>query len=717
MHLFASAFFILLKGAIDLCWRSANLQSKSMRKLIEPLRLIPVLKITLGFSLGIVLLDNIPSCWVIIMTLGVLSSIFLVRGFRSKRYSQRWVFGVGALLFSLAMGGIYLEIFKSKQVEIKKPLNTFITLQVDENPVVTKYGSRWSAVFIDMPEGEQRAAGEKCIVYLRDTVAVAYGDLVRVFGRIMPIDAPKNPFEFNFKDYYARQGVMASVFVSKGALLSLGKGDTFFLIRWAKTIQKYTLDVFKDNGFKNDELGVLLALMIGDKQFLDGALKSSYSNIGAMHILAVSGMHVALIYGVLMLLLFFLRGSRLKIFKSILILFVLWLYAFVAGFSPSIVRATVMFTFILAGRIVDRNYNVYNMIAASFLTLLLVNPFYIYDVGFLLSYAAVFSILLFYPFFAAYKPRNIMLGWLFDMIAVSIAAQILTLPFTLYYFHQFPLVFFATNILLIPLTSLIIYGGLILLTFSWWQPFAHLIFIALNELLKLTNSTTRFLESLPYSTMMGIQMDKWQMILLLVSFLILYVFILHRKAVLLLIFLGAILAVMLGGTFQQFQDVKPKIAVYSMRKGTAILFGARGNVYCICDSVQERHSYKFMEPSLMRWRLGSLSEVAFYERSDVIRNETFYLNKGWCSFNGKVVFIPNGKHQKVPQEGRKASVDLLVITYRCKWKPQFLMELISPELVVLDGSISAYQRKLWEAFCSHKNIRLYDVSTSGALVF
>lgn len=687
-----------------------------MRALVEPLRLLPILKITAAFSLGIAFAIELNLAWYFWLLLSPLALPVMFWGYKSMHYSHRWVFGAGAFLLFFSLGATYVSIAKSHIIEATFDDKAFLTVQVDDNPIKTKYGCRWTSRVVEAPPTIKMLIGTKAISYSKDTILPNYSSILRVRARVASIDPPKNPYEFSFKDYYAHQGIYSSMFIPKEGMLFLGKAEVNPILRLAYYLQRYTLQTFVRLGFNGDELGVILALMIGDKQFLDGNLKTMYANVGAMHILAVSGMHVALYYFVLASLLFFLKGRVGGLLRGIIILLALWIFTFVAGFSPSIVRATVMFTFILVGKMLNRSYNTHNLVAASFVVLLLYNPFSLYDVGFLLSYAAVFSILLFYPFFSTWAPRNRILRWGYDLVAVSLAAQILTFPLTVYYFHQFPLIFLLTNVILIPLTTIIIYGGLFLLSITWWAWGAHQLAIGLVGLLKFTNHSVLWIEKIPGAVLSSVYFERWQMLLLFVAFMLLFIFSLYRKAMLIQLSLALMVVVAFGSAFSMVKERKPLMVVYSVRGGTAILLSSNERSYCLCDSIRDGYSYKFMDQSLLKWGRLASNEVTFTSFKNNINELDCKSRGGWCSFRGKVIYISSKQILKKKTTDPPIHVDYLIICRNTQGKPKELLKYIYPKFVVVDGSASKFLNEIWERECSQIGIPCHSVIKNGAFV-
>ena len=225
-------------------------------------------------------------------------------------------------------------------------------------------------------------------------------------------------------------------------------------------------------------------------------ISNSYTQAGIIHILAISGLHIALIYGIILWLTKpLLRFKKGKLYIFSLSLSVLWFYAILAGFSASIVRAAVMFSVVALAKIVNRQSNIYNSLAVSALLLLVYNPNYLFDVGFQLSFAAVLSIVIFQPLVRKYSySKHIIILKIKELLLISLVAQIGVLPLTLYYFGQFPLLFLFANLIAIPLSSLILILGLVLIPFNLLFPkAATYLSVVVNFLIEIMNAFTTWI--------------------------------------------------------------------------------------------------------------------------------------------------------------------------------------------------------------------------------
>jgi competence protein ComEC len=279
-----------------------------------------------------------------------------------------------------------------------------------------------------------------------------------------------NPYQFDYANYLANQHIFHQVFLKPNDFKIIGNQSTFASFTHF-TREKLTSS-FHHLNWKPETQAFINALLFGQKNHLEQETLTSFTDAGVMHVLAISGLHVGIIY---MFIAFALkplkRYKKGRLIELLLTLFLLWSFAALTGFSASVSRAVTLFSIIAIGRFWNKRSSVYNSIAASALLLLLVNPNFIFDIGFQLSYSAVLSIVLFQPFFERfYFSKNKVSRYVVDLILVSVAAQIGVLPLSLYYFNQFPILFLVANILVIPLVTLLLLLGVLTLILNFIFP-------------------------------------------------------------------------------------------------------------------------------------------------------------------------------------------------------------------------------------------------------
>ncbi len=278
-----------------------------------------------------------------------------------------------------------------------------------------------------------------------------------------------NPDEFDYDEWLALRGIASVCYVRADEWKPIGHTDLHSLVATAERLQHRLSGLLQEAGIQGDDLGVLAALTLGDKFYLSADTRRQWAAAGASHVLAVSGLHTGIVYGaVLMLLTVFglypvQYGQRWRRWmNAVLIVLCLWVYAFLTGLSPSVVRASLMFSLFAVGAALNRDTNTYNIIfAAAFLTLVF-SPRSLFSVSFQLSYAAVLSIVFFYKQLSPLcHSRFKLLRWVWDLFIISVAAQIGTLPFTLYYFSQTANFFALTNFFIIPAAQLMLYTAIL----------------------------------------------------------------------------------------------------------------------------------------------------------------------------------------------------------------------------------------------------------------
>lgn len=281
------------------------------------------------------------------------------------------------------------------------------------------------------------------------------------------INEPKNPYQFDYKSYLEKQNIYRQITISKKDLYMIENQETSFRGMAHKFRKRINESLIKQ-GFGGDELAIINALLLGQRQEMSKEILENYSKAGAIHILAVSGLHVGIILLIITLFLkpldYLKRGKNLKL---IIILILLWTFAFIAGMSASVVRAVTMFTALSIGLAVNRKNSLYKNLIISVFFLLLFNPYYLFEVGFQLSYLAVFFIVWLQPIISSiWKPTFKPLNYFWQLFTVSVAAQIGVLPLSLYYFHQFPGLFFIANLLIIPVLGIILGLGIAIILLS-----------------------------------------------------------------------------------------------------------------------------------------------------------------------------------------------------------------------------------------------------------
>jgi competence protein ComEC len=278
--------------------------------------------------------------------------------------------------------------------------------------------------------------------------------------------------------------------------------NNFSLKKFAQKVNISCEKALKKYLHSEREFEVINAMLLGNQAGMDEETAMSYRNTGAVHILSVSGMHLGVFAFILLHLFSFLKRKKWKLWlRFFIVCSFIWLYAVITGMSASVIRAATMFSFVALGQCLDRNISIYRSLMLSAFLLLTIDPLLIYNVGFQLSYAAVFGIAAIHPQLQKFWRINNKLGkFLYDLSSISISAQLLTLPFILYYFKQFPIYFLPSNFIASPLSSIILPAGMLVCLLNFvFSPAATIAGFLLEKICLLLNAALAWIASLPYA--------------------------------------------------------------------------------------------------------------------------------------------------------------------------------------------------------------------------
>jgi len=420
-------------------------------------------------------------------------------------------------------------------------------------------------------------------------------------------------------------------------------------------------------------------------------------------------LHLGLIYWLLTLLFKPFHKRKFRWLRPILILTGLWLFSLLAGAQPSVLRSAVMFTCIALGDSLDKKSSVFNSLALSAMLLLCINPYWLWDVGFQLSYAAVLSIVIFMqPVYHWFYIRNKILDLIWKLNAVTIAAQILTVPIVIYHFHQFPLSFMFTNFLAVPLSSFILLGEILLCILSFIPGVATITGKLISWLIRMMNSYIERIEMIPFSLWDGLQISIPQAILLMIVAAGLGFWLMEKNKPGFKIAMLALAGFVLLRTVSFIEaNNREQLIIYNVPQKQAIDL-IRGRKYLFIgdpglladDFVKNFH----LNPSRVLHRVEPASDLHnFLQQKDVI----IYKNR-------KILVI--NRTRSFPLLKNKIPVDLLLISDNPKLYINKLNETFSLKQVVFDGSCPVRKIRYWKKDCDSLNIPYHDVSEKGAFV-
>jgi len=567
-------------------------------------------------------------------------------------------------------------------------------------------------------------SSQKIVLYFeKDSFSskLKYGDKIIFKSRLNEIITAGNPYEFNYKKFLFNKGIVAQAYIRKHNWKNINENEGWQIFKFAYYARKFLSEIYKSHNIGGQEFAVLQALTLGDKSEIDEDTRKSYVASGAMHILAVSGLHVGIIYMILNFLLQFLDrfktekrnyGSFIK--ATILILF-LWTFALISGLSPSVRRAALMFSFVIIGRTVKNKVSIYNSISASAFILLLIEPYQITNVGFQLSYAAVISIIHFQPKIAKlFVIKNKILYYFWSLTAVSIAAQIGTAPISMFYFHVFPNYFFLANLIVIPLAFVIVIGASLLFVFSAVPYLSTGIAIVLKWVIWLLNSSVGAIEKLPFSYTENISFNIEDVFFLEITIILIAVFFTYKQAKSLIKMLVVLLIWISFNSFQKTRNsTNTKLYVYNIKGKSAINFIGSNNVLISDSSIFEDESIRYGIKS--NWEHLNKTDFTFVNLfEDKYKSDNIFKYKSYIKSNSSNILIISNKEQVEFEVKDKLFVDFIIISNNVNVSINDILNVYKTKKIIIDSSNKFYKTERLIYECKNLNQDYFSVTEDGA---
>ncbi|MBS1628120.1 MAG: ComEC family competence protein [Bacteroidetes bacterium] len=687
---------------------------------LQIIQKIPLLRPLVALSVGIVTSYHLQlKAFVLLFAFTVTIILVVLFAFLLPQYFQykyNWLRGIIFYLIFICIGSllVFIKNENNKATSLNNitnaPKNVLLTLQ---EPITVKEKSfktiaQAEAIFIN---NQWQPVSGNVLLYFKKQDSLPqlqYGSQIIVTATLQNIGNSGNPGTFNYREYCLFQGIVKQAFLNKKDYINLNQQKIFFLNEWIFFTRDKMLNSLRSNISGNNELSLAEALLIGYRDDLDRDLVKAYSNTGVVHIIAISGMHLGMIYGLLLLLFKpFAKFKSTKIIKPIIIVLVLWSFSFIAGAAPSILRSAVMFSFIAVGESFGKRSNIYNNLAASAFVIILFNPFSLWDVGFQLSYAAVLSIVLFSKHINNwFYFKNKLLKNFWSLNAVTLSAQILTLPFVLYHFHQFPVLFLVTNLVAVPLSGFILYGELVILFFAWWQTAAHFVGVITQKLIMLLNSFIQHINNFPFAVWPNLQINIMQALLLFLLLAFMGAWLLNKKTHVLI---SGLIAGSIFFGIRCFDFIKreqqQKIIVYNVPQHKAIDIINGRNYQFIGDSILKEDGFLrnfHLQPSRIKHRITAVNNItpAIVQPSLIQIN-----NKSFLLINDKTSF--NNSQQKI-------TVNAVIISGNPQLYLNNLMKYVDCKIIVADATNPLWKIGKWKKDAEQLHLQLHSVPDEGA---
>ena len=691
----------------------------------------PFVRMLIPFALGIWCYICLPAFWLSPLTTILIATTLLgfcfVTTFVLKSYRVNWLFGTVMACYLFMAGQALTQVHEA---EIRKDYfrnfeadARYYVARVYDHPTEREKNIR-TVLQLEYQFGDSlpsRLVSGKVMAYFPKTdssFSLRYGDLIAIPAPIREVTPPLNPGEFDYRAYLGRKGITGQVYLKDNDWLDLQVNNANPLYAFSYHFRDILLASLQRSGLKDNEFGVAAAILLGYDDNLADEVRKNYVAAGSMHILCVSGMHVGIIYLLASFLLGFLNRKKWQqTLKQVLLLALIWFYALIAGLTPSILRASLMISFVIIGGMIRRQGFIINTIAASAFILLCVNPYNLFEIGFQLSYAAVVGIVVLHrPLYTKLYFKNKLLDKLWEITVVALSAQAATIPFTLFYFNQFSTYFALSNLLMTPISFVVVISGMVLLLVSWIPYINVWVGYLVWGAVYVMNWVVAKIESLPVSIVKGLYISEFEFAMLLVALLLLLLMVAMQKRRLLFPLLSALLLMMASVTYRLYHsDNQHGIMVYSLRNHTAVDFVRGGEHFLLADSLlmtdESTVDYSLKGSWAQRYLAMHPQTIGFEEDFD---NGCLRKKSNLVSFGGKLMALWDDDCRVKDSLSCRLPVDYLMVRGKQKPDVQSIVNGYDAQLLLIDGSVPRYLAEKWMSQAEALDMPCHDLG-DGAL--
>lgn len=698
-------------------------QSESNQISFRLFKQAPVLKMLPAICIGIAIQYHDDCELFLLMCLMFLSAIGTIAFnlFSTKfQYHHSWLqfFLLQILLAAFGMLLAYMSDLRHQKDFFEKHLlpDDLILLQIDDDPSVKEKQVFFNTSIIGLSNKQRNCAvsGKLNVILSRKQYSqeLHAGDLIFIAKHPRSILNTSNPGGFDYAAQQRMKQVYHSVFLNHQEIKLFGHINTVW---WKVAIEKMRqatlMSLERYIGKDQEIIGIAEALLIGYKNNLDSDLSQSYTNTGVVHIIAISGLHLGLIYASLLWLLGWIPGlNQQKVLHGCLLLLCLWTFTLLSGASASVLRSAVMFTCIIIGNMMGRTASIYNSLAASALILICIQPSFLFDIGFQLSYLAIIGILwLQQPIQKILRPKGLVLRKLWEMCSITLAAQIMAFPICIYYFHQFPNYFLPANLIAVPLSTVILFVEIFVLIASPIPVFAAFLGQICHALIDFLNQTIQWISQRPFSSLTHLQISTTEMMLLYLVVILLSATLIYKNRI---VFRYALIAIMLFSMAMRYDLNKASSQQYFLVYN---LKGLRG-----IEIIRGRSSVLFADSTLLKPHgLKNKTIVLCHDFFRVKEENTSIFNitdqPKWIQSGKQTILFIDGKSRQC-FNNNAMTADIVVASHASTLDFTMLKNAFHPRVIVLDAT-----NPMWKIGRLRRNIealhlQCFSVTEQGAYI-
>jgi len=706
---------------------------------MNPWKPYPLIRLLIPF-LGGVIYALIESGWQfeiswLIVVLGSLTIVLLLLTlFHNLSFRTRWMPGLTIFLLMIILGIVTVQSNKAELIGSKELAWGSSRYQIFPAEILEPPGNSSRSVRLIVRRYEVDTLRkllikrEKVSLFLeKDTnsLDLQFGDWLIVSTSLKPVRDESNPYGFDPAAYYGRIGVFSQGWVKSTDWKPTHLSKSYLIRRWAFTLRDRMMNILRENSLKGEEFAIASAILLGYTGEIGQDLRKGFAATGAMHVLAVSGMHVGVIFLFLERLLAFLKRRRFgTMIRAILMIFIIWCYAMVTGLSPPVFRAALMLSMIIVGGTFKRKTDSLNIVGASMLVMLLIDPSLLLHLGFQFSYLAVFGILILYkPVYQLFPAVGWVARKVWGLIAVSIAAQLATFPIALYTFHQFPNYFLLTNLLILPLASFVIYSGIGVLALSPVPVLSALLAKVLTIIVAILNSIIRFIENLPGSTSTGFYPSLPEILILYLGIAVVCSFLFTRKTIWVYTLLVLIIMWSIMNGSRDYKRTNRSVIVIFQVKGASQYTFVKGNAALTIKDYKASCNEPFAQEVLSMYLLAEGITTAqttyltdnHFQGADDLREFGFFARKGsFLQFADQRIAIFSSELPYVLSDS--LHVDIVILRNNPSVSIERIVQTFSPHQIVIDPTNSWYNTRKWREQASGLGVPCYNVMEEGAYI-
>lgn len=614
-----------------------------------------------------------------------------------------YIFSINAFLFILAFESCFLYNARNFPEHythhVSQKEQCFIGV-IDDLPVKTEKATKLSLRIQSVSRNNQwhYATGNIIIYFKSDTAKrPELGDHVFVSAQLSVVSEPKNPYEFNYKSFLEDRNIFHTAYVQPVKLRIIeGFDANFSVLQWGTQIKSRVVNVLRRSGLSQEAFAICAALLVGYDDEIGNDIMQSFSHSGTLHILSVSGMHTGVLYGILIFIFsLFDKYDRHKKLKCFFIILSLTFFVGITGFSPSVLRAALMLGLVILGKTFYKQGNSYNTLLLSAFLLLLYNPYLIKDIGFLLSYLAVFGIMYFYPILdKLFVFQNKILQWLWASMLISISATLFTLPISLYYFHQFPIWFAFSNLIIIPISMFIMLGAVLLLFLSKALILKQFLVFLINGATSIMLNVAKFTDNPTYGFIDFISFSKFDLLCCTLTLIMLLLILATKKHKHVMVLFLICTIWLSNSIYERYSDLNQReLMVFHIKNKSVFALRNGHNVYGNFQTLTEKEFQRIVKPYLLQ-----ISGLKFTKtEAKVFKNTaTTILN----------ITQPT-------QDLSPLTPDYIIVSNDADL--HLLMDYKNKPVVIADCSNSNKFVKKLKKQCLRLGITLYNIKEQGAL--